>query len=140
MTRVAFAAEMNKHLHTYVCPPGTHPQALLDRVLELQIAFMFHELRNTSEREYIIYVNFPTVRTGPAGARAYAELFCSLALRPGPGTTETDNIQDQGVINALQASPYSGGRGNLDRISYSALSLRRSRAETVFLQFQANHR
>ena len=107
---------------------------------KLQVAFMFHELRNTSERIYMNYVNFPSVRTGSAGARAYAELFCSLALRPGPGTGVDDNIQDPGVINALRASPYVGGAGNLDRTSYSALALRRNRAETVFLEFQANHR
>jgi hypothetical protein len=45
-----FEEEMNKHLTSYVCPPGNHPQELLDRVLEIQINFMFHELRNTWER------------------------------------------------------------------------------------------
>jgi hypothetical protein len=138
VSRTAFFNEVDKHNNTYVCRPGNHPQALLDRVLELQIAFMFHELRN-SESRYMTYVDFPTARTGSAGARAYAELFCSLNLRPGAGTG-ADNILDIGVQNALRASPHAGGAGNLDRISYSALTLRRNRAETVFLQFQANHR
>jgi hypothetical protein len=138
VTREEFEAEMNKHLHTYVCPPGTHPQGLLDRVLALQVEFMFHELRNTSEREYMTYINFPTVRTGSAGARAYAELFCSIKVRPGPGMSEADDIQDLGVQNALLASPYSGGRGIMERISFAGLAVRRNRADAVFLQ--ANQR
>jgi hypothetical protein len=112
---------------------------LYDRVLELQIAFMAHEFRNTSEREYMSYVDFPTVRTGTAGARAYAELFCSVALRPGAGGPD-DNIQDLGVQNALRASPYAGGRGALSTISFSALNNRRNNAETAFREFQRNHR
>jgi hypothetical protein len=134
-----FMEEMEKHLTSYVCPPGNHPQELMDRVLAVQIDFMFFELRNTWERFYITFIDFPTDTTGVAGARAYAELFCSLALRPGPGTTENDDIVDLGVQEALRASLF-GGPGNLDRISFSALGVRRDRAETVFRQFQTVHR
>jgi hypothetical protein len=134
-----FETEMNKHLNSYVCPPGNHPQEFLDRVLAVQIDFMFHELRNTWERFYLNFIDYPTHTTGVAGARAYAELFCVLALRPGPGTGEINDIVDLGVQEALRESLF-GGAGNLDRISYSALGIRRDRAETVFRQFQAGHR
>jgi len=136
---VSFHHEMNKHI-TGVCsnPRGEHPTALLDRVLEVQISFMFHELQHTSERLYMDYVNFPVNRTGVAGARAYAELFCAISLRPSAGWGDTNNIQDEGVINALRDSPYAGGRGNLNRISYSGLAARRNRAEQVYLQFLGN--
>jgi hypothetical protein len=136
-----FYTEMNKHL-TWYCgnPQHLHPPELLDRVLEVQINFMFHEFRTTSERLYLNYIDFPDSRTGIAGARAYAELFCSLALRPGPGASDINDIQDEGVIRALQASPFVGGAGRLDRISYSALGVRRNRAEAVYIQYLANHR
>ena len=135
-----FIDEMNKHLTSYVCPPGNHPQELTDRVLAIQINFMFHELRNTWERFYMDFIDFPTNTTGVAGARAYAELFCSLALRPGLGVTENDDIFDLGVQEALRVSLFVGGVGNLERISYSALGIRRNRAEVVFRQFQTEHR
>jgi len=135
-----FQIEMNKHLTSICTGPGNHPQAFLDRILEMQINFMFHELRNTSERLYMNYIDFPIDKTGVDGARAYAELFCSLALRPGLGVGEINNIQDEGVIQALEASPYVGGAGRLDRISYSALEARRTRAENVYRQFLTNHR
>jgi len=131
-----FQTEMNKHL-TGICtdPVRNHPSALLDKVLQLQINYMFHELTNTSERLYMSYINHPTSRTGSAGARAYAELFCVVVLRPGSGTGENNNIQDEGVQDALRASPYAGGIGELNRISYSGLSVRRDRAAQVYQQF-----
>jgi len=135
-----FRAEMNKHI-TGICnnPRLHHPSALLDRVLEIQVNFMFHELTNTSERLYMSYINHPTSRAGPVGARAYAELFCVLVLRPGFGSGDINNIQDEGVQNALRASPYAGGIGTLNRISYSGLSVRRDRAAQVFQQYLINH-
>ena len=137
-----FTAEMSKHL-TGVCsnPVSLHPNELLDKVLAVQINYMFHEFRNTSERLYLNYVDFPTEKTGAAGARAYAELFCSISLRPGLGRSNgADDILDEGVQEALQASPYSGGAGKLDRISYSGLETRRNRAANVYQQFLTNSR
>jgi len=131
-----FITEMNKHL-TEVCrnPHGNHPAAILNRAVDVQVSFFFHELRNTSERVYINFVDFPSVRTGVAGARAYAELFCALNLRPGPGWGDTNNILDPGVLAALQASNHVGGPGMLDRISYNNLSGRRNNAENLFRTF-----
>jgi len=141
ISREQFMEEMNKHLTWYCSNPQTvHPHDFLDSVLEVQINFMFHEFRTTSERLYLNYVDFPEDRHGIAGARAYAELFCSLALRPGPGTGEINDIRDEGVIRALTASPYVGGAGRLDRISYSALETRRNRAEAVYRTYLINHR
>jgi len=136
-----FRTEMNKHLTT-TCDPRNpnhqHPPALLDRALQVQINFMFHEFRNTSERAYMSFVDFPTNRLGVAGARAYAELFCAISLRPGDGGP-TNNILDPGVLNALQASSHVGGLGRLDRISYSNLNGRRANAERVYRYFLTNH-
>jgi len=131
-----FTREMNRHLNRTCTGTCVHPSDLLNRVLELQVQFMFHELRNTGERQYMNFVNSPTNTTGVAGARAYAELFCVLALRPGPGRANgRDNIIDEGIIEARRVSQF-GGAGNLDRTSFSALQLRRDRAEQVFRQFQ----
>jgi hypothetical protein len=130
-----FEAEMNKHL-TFVCnsPGCIHPPELLERVLQVQINFMFHELSNTWERFYFNYVDFPTNRTGFEGARSYAELFCALSLRPGPGNISgIDDILDEGVQNALRASPIN----DQGRISFSALAFRRSQAEVYYRQFLA---
>jgi len=134
-----FITEVNKHT-THVCnnPQAVHPPALLDRVLQLQVNFMFQEFR-TTERGYMNYIDFPVNRTGIPGARSYAELFCSLSLRPGDGGP-TNNILDEGVLEALQASPYAGGAGQLNRMSYSNLNGRRNNAERVFQQFLTNHR
>ena len=137
-----FRAEMNRHTHVdpstgrqLVCSnPGAHPQAFLDRVLELQVRFMFYELSYTTERTYMNYINYPINKSGTAGVRSYAELFCVLALRPGSGVGEINNIQDLGVQNALQASSYGTGR-----ISYSNLNGRRNNAERVFQQFLTSH-
>jgi len=137
VSQADFNTEMNKHLTT-ICnnPAVNHPMEILDTVLKLQVNFLFHELKNTSERLYMTYVDFPTDKTGFTGSRAYAELFCSLVVRPGPGRiTGTDDINDSGVIDALRASPYSGGVGRLDRISYSNLETRRSRSEVIYRQF-----
>ena len=137
-----FYTEMNKHLFSYCNPSNPahrHPQPLFDRVLQVQINFMFHELRNTWERFYLNYVDYPQSRVGVAGARAYAELFCSLALRPGIGVGENNNIQDPGVIFALQTSDFVGGPGRLDRISFSNLVGRRNNAEQVYRLFLGNH-
>jgi len=134
-----FRTEMNKHLTT-ICNPASHkhPQDFLNKVLQVQINFMFHELRNTSEREYMKYINYPKNKTEAAGARAYAELFCALALRPGPGWADTNDILDAGVKNARKDSPY-GGTGVLERISFSNLSGRRTNAELVYQRFLASH-
>ena len=99
---------------------------------------MFHELKNTPERTYMNYINYPTSKTGIAGTRAYAELFCALALRPAPGAGNTNDILDAGVKNARRDSPY-GGTGVLDRISFSNLSGRRTNAEQVYQRFLAYH-
>jgi len=137
VSQEAFTQEMNRHLNSTCTGTCMHPPELLNRVLELQVQFMFYELRNTGERQYLNFVNSPTSRTGVAGARAYAELFCALALRPGAGRANgQDNIIDEGVIEARRASQF-GGAGTLDRTSFSALQLRRDRAEQVFRQFQA---
>jgi len=132
-----FTREMNRHLNSTCTGTCMHPPELLNRVLELQIQFMFYELRNTGERQYMNFINSPTNTTGVAGARAYAELFCALALRPASGRANgLDDIVDEGVINARRASQF-GGAGNLDRTSFSALQLRRDRAEQIFRLFQA---
>jgi len=133
VSQAEFEAEMNKHLTWYCSNPGhIHPQALLDRVLQVQINFMFHELNNTWERFYLTHVDFPDHRTGVAGARSYAELFCALALRPGPGDINgNDDIHDPGVIRALQESPIN----DMGRISFNALAFRRNQAEAYYRQF-----
>ena len=142
INQVDFNLEMNKH-STSICsnPRNMHPPKLLNSVLAVQVNYMFHELRNTSERLYMDYVTFPAKKSGAAGARAYAELFCSISLRPGSGGTNAQNdIIDKGVQDALRASPYSGGAGRLDRISYSGLAIRRDRAANVYQQFLTGHR
>jgi len=131
INQTAFRNEMNRHLNSTCSSTCMHPPELLSRVLEVQIAFMFHELRNTWERQYMTFVDFPTNRTGVAGARAYAELFCALALRPSNGVPGRDDILDEGVRAALQASAFP------DRTTLIALEARRNNAERIFLQFQA---
>ena len=132
-----FTRERNRHLNSTCTSTCIHPTGLHNRVLELQVQFMFYELRNTGERQYLNFINSPSSTTGIAGARAYAELFCALALRPGSGRANgRDDIIDEGVIGARRASQF-GGAGNLDRTSFSALQLRRDRAEQVFRQFQS---
>ncbi|MCL2425553.1 MAG: phage tail tip lysozyme [Oscillospiraceae bacterium] len=135
-----FTREMNRHLTGVCASTCIHPPEFLARVLEIQINFMFYELRTTSERLYMNFVDFPENKTGIAGARAYAELFCALALRPGPGRESgLDDIQDVGVLFAREVSPF-GGVDNLDRVSFSGLEVRRNRAEQVFRQFMTSHR
>lgn len=136
INQTAFTAEMNKHLNNICNNVSVHPTDLLDRVLDVQIRFMFHELTNTWERFYLNYVDHPTNRTGVAGARSYAELFCVLSLRPGSGSGTNDDIQDAGVQRARRESDF-GGRGTLDRISFSGLATRRNRAAAVYEQFVA---
>jgi len=135
-----FRREMNRHLNHTCTGVCKHPPDLLDRVLELQVQFMFYELRNnTWERNYMNFIDSPSSTTGIAGARAYAELFCVLALRPGSGRTNGyDDIVDEGVIEARRMSLF-GGAGNLDRTSFSRLQLRRDRAEHVFNQFYGDY-
>ena len=135
-----FEEEMNKHLN-HVCnnPAAHHPPELLEKVLNLQILFMLFEFRNTSEREYLQFIDFPVTKTGIDGARSYAELFCVLVERPGPSSSEIDEIQDEGVIEALTESMY-GGVGVLLRTSYSGLEARRNRAANVYQQFLSNSR
>ncbi|MDR2591028.1 MAG: DUF4214 domain-containing protein [Oscillospiraceae bacterium] len=139
ISQEAFEAEMNKHLNG-ICtnPRHVHPIDFLDHVIQVQIDFMFHELRNTSERSYMNYINHPTNQTGIAGARAYAELFCAISLRPSSGVGEINDIQDEGVIEARLSSPYNIG-SNLGRISFSRLSVRRNNAENIFQTFLRNH-
>jgi len=134
----AFTVEMNRHRNSQ-CNPNScpHPREFTNRVLEVQIRFMFYELRNTPERQYLNFIDFPDNRVGVAGARSYAELFCALNLRPGPGVGTANDIQDLGVQNARRASAF-GGAGNLDRINFGGLAARRDRAETVFRYFLAN--
>ena len=135
ISQAEFEEEMNKHL-TFVCsnPEHVHPPALLEQVLQVQINFMFHELLNTWERFYLTHIDFPTNRTGFDGARSYAELFCALALRPGPGNINgADNIIDLGVQRALQESPIN----DEGRISFSGLAARRNHAEVFYRQFLA---
>jgi len=142
ISQTQFEAERNKHLTSYCSLSNSahqHPAEFLQRVTQVQINFMFHEFINTSERTYMNYVNFPTNRTGAAGARSYAELFCSLVLRPG-ADPRPGSITDVGVQNALRASAYAGGAGVLNRIDYSGLNERRNSAESVYLQYLANHR
>jgi len=130
-----FRREMNRHLNTTCTSTCIHPPELLNRVLELQVQFMIYELRNTGERQYMNFIDSPSNTTGIAGARAYAELFCVIALRPGSGRANGyDDIIDEGVLDARRRSQF-GGAGNLDRTSFSRLQLRRDRAEQAFNQF-----
>jgi len=125
----AFINEMNKHLTRYCNHPSSlHPPDLLDRVLDIQVQFMFYELRNTWERQYMDYTNYPAGITGVEGARAYAELFCALSVRPGDGGIY-NTVEDYSVLDALKSSPWS------HRTSYSALALRRDRAEVIYLAY-----
>jgi hypothetical protein len=138
ISQAQFITEMNKHLDgecTY-----DHPQPFFDRVLEVQINFMFHELR-TTENFYMEFVNSPSNRTGMAGARAYAELYCGLVLRPGAGIGEVNNVLDPGVRGALQASPHYGGTGVLNRVSFDRLDQRRDYAawHVYWSAFLPNH-
>jgi len=137
ISQAEFITEMNKH-GTGVCsnPQHLHSAAFLERVTQIQVNFMIHEFRNTTERVYMNYIDFPTGRAGTAGARAYAELFCALALRPGDGGA-SNNIQDPGVVNARLTSPFNVG-DNLGRISFSNLGGRRTNAENVFRSFLTN--
>ncbi|MCL2674815.1 MAG: phage tail tip lysozyme [Defluviitaleaceae bacterium] len=132
VSRYDFAVEMNKHLSTYCDDAGAHPHELLDKVLAAQIGFMFYELTSTWEKFYLNFSDHPTNKYDSGGARAYAELFCCLSLRPGPG----DDIKDPGVIQALKESAFVGGKGQLNRISYSELAIRRDRAAAVYEQMR----
>ena len=127
-----FNAERDKHLKSYCNNAAAHPAEFLDRVLAIQVRFMFYEMSATWERFYLTFVDYPTQKTGVAGARAYAELFCALAERPGSGSGADSNIQDNGVQKALRESDFVGGKGQLNRISFSALAKRRSQAEAIF--------
>ena len=140
ITQSQFLAEMNKH-GASVCrdPIGSHSSSQLNRAIDVQIRFMFHELVNTSERAYVEFINLPTNRTGVAGARAYAELFCALNLRPSVGWGDNNNILDQGVRNALQASNHVGGPGVLNNVSYNNLTGRRNNAERLYNEFLATN-
>lgn len=137
VSRVQFRTEMDKHLDSYICTHD-HNQALTDRVLSLQVQFMLNEL-NSTERQYIEFINSPSNRSGIAGARAYAELFCVLVQRPGAGIGPNNNIIDPGVRDALRASTFVGGPDVLDRVSYSRLNDRRDNAQWVFNQFLWSH-
>ena len=53
---------------------------------------------------------------------------------PGAGTGAENNIQDTGVQRALRESDFVGGKGQLDRVSFSGLATRRNRAVTVYEQ------
>jgi len=135
-----FVEEMNKHLTAYCSssnPAHQHDAEFAKKVTQVQINFMFHEFR-TSESAYIGHINSVENKTDAAGARAYAELFCALSLRPGADPRPGD-ILDTGVLNALRASPHVGGVGQLNRITFSGLNERRTSAETVYRQFLANH-
>ena len=137
ISEVDFIRERNKHLDTTDCTYD-HGTIFTDRVMEAQISFMFSEL-NSSEALYRSYIDHPSNRTGVAGARAYAELFCVLVLRPGAGTGTINNIDDPGVRDALRASPYEGGAGVLNRVSYSQLNNRRAEAEYIFWRYINSH-
>jgi len=140
ITPEEFEFEMNKHLtHGCIVPDSLHPQYLLERVLEAQISFMFHEFR-TTEFRYLQFIDFPADKTGAEGARAYAELFCALLLRPGESINPLDEIEDEGVLEALTESIHAGGPGELNRTTYTALNTRRNRAEIVYQQFLTNQR
>ncbi|MDR2600790.1 MAG: DUF4214 domain-containing protein [Oscillospiraceae bacterium] len=139
ISREAFEAEMNKHLDG-VCtnPRHIHPIDFLDHVLFVQINYMFYELQHTSERNYMQFVNHPTHTTGPEGARSYAELFCSMNLRPSAGFGDTNNILDPGVLEARLNSPFNTGI-NEGRISFNSLNIRRNNAENIFHMYLRNH-
>ena len=133
-----FAFEMNKHIdHVCFTPVATHPPELLDKVLEVQVAFLIHELRN-AEFRYMQFIDYPTEKIGMAGAMSYAELFCALLLRPAESLNELDELTDEGVLEALTESIYAGGQGILNRTTYSGLNARRNRAATVLYTFLAN--
>ena len=151
ISRVEFYEQMEEHIHKPggICdnPITVHKDAaFLNRVLRAQVNFMFHEIRNTDEGLYLTYINKPTHRTGLAGAISYAELFCALAVRSGPGRLgpgdlfNSDTIQDLGVLLALQESPYVGGAGVLNRISFHILADRRWEANNTYLRYLRNHK
>jgi len=127
-----FIAEMNRHLDKGCADTSIHPTEFFNKVLDVQIKFMLHELTTTWEKFYFNFVDYPTNKTGEAGAKAYAELFCVLSLRPSQGGTN-DNIQDLGVQKALKESDF-GGKGVLGRINYSQLNVRRNNAVDVLKQ------
>jgi hypothetical protein len=131
--RDEFYTEMNKHLHSYTCNPSeNHPQPLLNNVLQAQIDFMAHEFRNTSERAYMNFIEHPESKTGVEGARAYAELFCALSLRP-PNGGVNDTFLDPGVQRAILESSWPA------RTTACSLNVRRNRAATVY-HFYLAHR
>ena len=136
-----FIAERNKCPDGSPCPRYFHDWQFSDRVLELQINFILHDIRNT-ERQYMYHINSPSNRTGIEGAMAYAELFCALYVRPpGTGIGEINRIRDPGVRDALRVSQFAGGPGHVDNnFSYSELDMRRRMAEQTFDEFTQWHR
>jgi len=149
ISRVAFYEEMEKHGQAggFCTDPDTkHDAAFLNKVLQVQVNYMFHEIRSVDEGLYMRYIGHPTSRTGQAGAVSYAELFCALAVRSGPGRPgpggifDSDTIQDLGVLLALQASPYVGGEGVLNRISYHILGERRWEAYDAYNLYLRSHK
>jgi hypothetical protein len=140
ISQTQFTTEMNMHLNN-VCGwwyGYNHSEAFFDRVLEVQINFMFHELR-TTEQQYMEFINSPSNMSGVAGARAYSELFSALVVRPGAGTGDINNVQDPGVRAAMRASIYYGGAGALDRTSLDRLDSRRIEAERMYWHFLGAH-
>ncbi|MCL2080415.1 MAG: phage tail tip lysozyme [Oscillospiraceae bacterium] len=129
-----FQSEMNKHLTKICSDTSIHDDTLYAKALELQVRYMVHELSNTAERTYMNFVAYPFAKTGTAGAKAYAELFCGLYLRTGSGGSNNNDVEDSGVLDALRASIYYGGAGNLNRTSFHVLNARRDRAESVYLE------
>jgi hypothetical protein len=100
---------------------------------------LFHEFSASWERFYLTFVDHPTNKTGDDGARAYAELFCALAERPGGVPGSENDIQDPGVRQALRESQFVGGVGKLDRVSFSALASRRNRASAIYDMYRKSH-
>ena len=151
ISRVRFYEEMEVHKHEvggYCSNPITkHPDAaFLNKVLQVQVNFMFHEIRTADDGLYMRYIDHPAIRTGQVGAVSYAELFCALAVRSGPGRPgpgslfDSDTIQDLGVLLALQASPYVGGEGVLNRISFHILGERRLEAYDAYNLYLRSHK
>ena len=136
ISQVQFVSEMNRHTDGN-CYCWQIPD-FRDRVLEVQVNFLLHELR-TSENHYLEYLNSPSNRTGYPGARAYAELFCVMVVRPGVGIGAINNVVDPGVREALQMSPFVGGPGELNRVSFSMLDARREYSANTFWRYLDIH-
>lgn len=105
-----------------------HDAAFMRTVTMVQVNYIVWELQNTW-KDYLKYLDTVTNKTGEAGARAYAELFCAAFERPTTGTA-ADAIQDDGV------RAYVAKIGGTS--TYSGLNRRRNTAAEYYQKFGTN--